>query len=95
MNKQEKILQECKLEVAARHGRKNWLGIWYDEVSILFAHRMAELFAEWIRAQGYLTNGGDFWGKFMPKIKNKKGDMAYETTSELYTVFLNDLNKEK
>ena len=63
-----------------------------EEVSILFAQRMAEKFAEWTRvnAEPYIYNK-EVW-----TVSDSDGYITHDeiTTSQLYELFLTTLNKD-
>lgn len=93
----EQILQECKNEVARSYGHADYetlallenkltnINVMGD-VANLYAQKIAELFAEWIRT----------FEALQIEPANRQWYVESQiTTSELYTEFLNQLNSTK
>jgi hypothetical protein len=116
---QTEILNECKQQIAIKEGFKSWsefdefttygndFEIAMHEVSILFAQRMAEKFAEWIADNYTLVRAAmmpDKWVNYKEhNVYTHGSDYHYSSlvsqfgkdTSVIYTEFLTTLNKEK
>ena len=95
---QTEILNECKQDIAIGLGLESWKHLIEDnnwnkygryaskELAILFAHRMAEKFAEWIADNFWVITWDKYWINSIKIVK---------TTSELYAEFLTTINKDK
>ncbi len=100
MTKTDQILQVCKREICQKYLYTDWHKLlnsannqflFIDELLELYAQRMSELFAEWIR-ENYFLNDNEKWCLYKYEGRTDPKEINY-TTSELYTLFIEQLNK--